>query len=272
MLATRYHACMQPIQTISLERLVADLRALGIAPGDSVLTHASLSRIGFVPGGAETVVRALVEAVGPDGTALFPAHTGNPDISPENPPVFDVRTSPTLNIGAVPEAARRYPGALRSLQPTHSVTAIGARAAWFIEGHEFSETPCGPGSPYDKLCTAGGKILLLGCDHESDTSIHMVEELAEVPYHMLPGVGIMRISDAEGHGHELPGRFHRWGEERDFMRLDGDLTERGIQRIGKVGEAICRLVNAAEMRDFVLDRLRVNPGILLPARRSNVAD
>lgn len=262
---------MQSKETIPLDRLVADLHALGVAPGDSVLTHASLSRIGFVPGGAETVVRALVEAVGPEGTALFPAHTGHPGISPENPPVFDVRTSPTLNIGAVPEAARQYPGALRSLQPTHSVTAIGARATWFIEGHEFCVTPCGPGSPYDKLCTAGGKILLLGCDHESNTSIHMVEELADVPYHMLPGVGIMRITDAGARVHELPGRFHRWGEERDFMRLDGEMTERGIQRIGTVGEAVCRLVNAAGMRDFILNRLESDPRILLPAQLSQPA-
>ncbi|HEY3411491.1 MAG TPA: AAC(3) family N-acetyltransferase [Armatimonadota bacterium] len=260
---------MQSKQTVPLERLITDLRNLGIMPGDSVLTHASLSRIGYVEGGAETVVRALVEAVGPQGTALFPAHTGHPGISPEHPPVFDVRTSPTLNIGAVPEAARQFRGALRSLQPTHSVTAIGARAAWFTDGHEFCATPCGPGSPYDKLCTAGGKILLLGCDHESNTSIHMVEELADVPYHMLPGSGMMRITDSEGQVHELPGRFHRWGEQRDFMRLDGEMTECGIQRIGTVGDAVCRLVNAAEMRDLMLERLRADAGILLPARSSN---
>lgn len=256
---------MQSKPTITLNRLVADLRALGVEPGDSVLTHASLSRIGFVEGGAETVVRAMVEAVGPSGTALFPAHTGHPDISPSSPPVFDVRTSPTLNIGAIPEAARHDPGAYRSLQPTHSVTAIGARATWFIEGHEHCDTPCGPGSPYDKLCQARGKILLLGCDHESNTSIHMVEELAEVPYHMLAGSGIMHITDAQGHLHQIPGRFHRWGVERDFMRLDGEMTRLEIQHIGPVGQAECRLVDATAFRDFLLERLKADPNILLPA-------
>ncbi|HEY3268771.1 MAG TPA: AAC(3) family N-acetyltransferase [Armatimonadota bacterium] len=253
---------MQP-STITKDRLVSDLRALGIREGDSVLTHSSLSRIGHVEGGAETVVAALVEAVGPSGTALFPAHTGHPDISPANPPVFDVRTSPVLGLGIIPETARRFPGAVRSLQPTHSVTAIGARAVWFTEGHERCFTSCGEGSPYARLCEANGKILLLGCDHESNTSIHMVEELADVPYHMLPGEGIMRITDADGIEHRIPGRFHRWGIPRDFMRLDPEMTSAGIQTIGHIGQAESRLVDARRMRDFLLDWLAKDPNVLL---------
>lgn len=249
---------------ITIEQIVADLRQLGVAPGDHVLMHSSLSRIGRVEGGANTVVSALIEAVAPGGTALFPAHHGHPGISPENPPVFDVRTTPTLSIGAIPEAARLRPGAQRSLEPTHSVTAFGARAAWFLNGHELCETPCGPGSPYDRLCEAGGKILLLGCDQESNTSLHMIEELFPVPYHMLPGVGIMRVTGYDGVERQLPMRFHRWGVPRCFMRIDPELTRESIQRTGLVGAAHCRLIDAAGMRNYVLARLREDPYLLLP--------
>lgn len=254
----------QPV--ITEDDLVRDLRSLGLCEGADALVHSSLSRIGRVEGGADTVVRAIVRAVGPGGTALFPAHTGHSGIGPANPPVFDVRRSPTLNIGVVPEAARRHPGAIRSLQPTHSVSAIGARADWYTRGHERCETPCGAGSPYEKLARpeAGGLILLLGCDHISNTSIHMVEELGGAAYHMLPGAGVMRITDADGVEHRISGRFHRWGVDRDFMRLDAEMTRRSIQRVGAVGRAESRLVRAPAMREFMLARLAEDPGILLP--------
>ena len=246
----------------SLARLVRDLRALGLDPGDDVLVHASLSRIGYVPGGARTVVRALLAAVEPGGTVLFPAHTGGPRVGPDNPPAFDVRNSPTVRIGIIPETARRQPGALRSLHPTHSVSALGPRAAFFVEGHERCATPCGAGSPYDKLRAHGGKILLLGCGHAANTTLHLVEELAEVPYHMLPGEGIARMVDADGRELELPFRFHSWKARRNFMRPDPELTRLGIQRVGCVGLAESRLLDAGALCDFVFSRLRDDPDYL----------
>lgn len=244
--------------------LRADLRELGICPGDHVLAHTSLSRIGHVDGGAPTVVEALIEAVRPEGTVLFPAHTGSPEISPAKPPVFDLRCSPAVNVGAIPEAARTRPDAVRSLHPTHSVTAFGRLAGWFVEGHERCETPCGVGTPYDKLAAAGGKILLLGCNHHSNTSLHGVEEEAGASYHMLSGVGDAVLTDGAGRILRVPMRYHRWGVERDFMRIDDDLTALGIQTVGMVGQAECRLVDARRMWAFVLERVALDPGALLP--------
>jgi hypothetical protein len=100
----------------------------------------------------------------------------------------------------------------------------------------------------------------------------MVEELAGVPYHMLPGSGVMRITDADGHLHEIPGRFHRWGVERDFMRLDGEMTRLGIQHLGFVGQASCRLVDASAMRDYMLERLKADANILLPEGKPWTSD
>ena len=57
----------------SLEILVKDLRNLGIKEGDVVITHSSLKSMGNVEGGADTVIDALIEAVGSEGTVLFPA-------------------------------------------------------------------------------------------------------------------------------------------------------------------------------------------------------
>ena len=52
--------------------LVAQLKQLGITPGGILLVHSSLRPLGKVEGGAETVVNALLEALGPEGTLLMP--------------------------------------------------------------------------------------------------------------------------------------------------------------------------------------------------------
>ena len=51
-------------------RLARELAALGLRPGAVALVHCRMSALGTVVGGAETVVRALLEAVGPDGTLV----------------------------------------------------------------------------------------------------------------------------------------------------------------------------------------------------------
>ena len=121
--------------------LAADLRRLGLGSGDIVLVHSSLSRLGNVEGGADAVIRALLDVVAPDGTVLFPTLTGSERDGPDNPPVIDVRATPCWT-GLIPDSARRWQGALRSLHPTHSVAALGAEAGHYTAGHEESATPC----------------------------------------------------------------------------------------------------------------------------------
>ncbi|KXV12404.1 AAC(3) family N-acetyltransferase, partial [Gluconobacter oxydans] len=60
---------------VTQARLVVDFQRLGITPGMTLLVHASLSRIGWVCGGATAVIGSLLQAVGPEGTIVMPAQS-----------------------------------------------------------------------------------------------------------------------------------------------------------------------------------------------------
>lgn len=239
--------------------LIDQLTEAGIERGDCILVHSSLSSLGWVDGGAEAVVEALLSAVGPDGTVLFPTLTGSREDSAANPPSFDVKSTKCWT-GAIPEAARHHPDAIRSLHPTHSVAAIGSLAAWFASGHELVRTPCGFGSPYDKLADVGGKIVLIGVTQSSNTSFHMAEELAGVPYALQDAPIDVSMTDANGAQVEMNGtRLHAWGAARDYDALEPKMIDLGICQIRTVGSAEVRVIDAMLQRLFLVRMLLDDP-------------
>ena len=126
------------MKAITREDIRYSLQLMGIRPGDTLLVHSALSSIGYVEGGADSVVDAFLDAVGPDGTIVMSTLTGW--FSP-----FDAATSPST-VGHISEVFRRRPGVLRSLHPVHSVAAWGKHAAYITEGHENCPTGCGEGT------------------------------------------------------------------------------------------------------------------------------
>lgn len=247
---------------VTQDEIVRGLRDLGLGPGAIVLVHSSLSSLGWVEGGAETVIHALLEAVSPGGTALVPTLTGTEQDSPEHPPVFDPATSACWT-GTIPETFRQQAEAWRSSHPTHSVSAIGPAAEELTAGHEYCSTPCDANSPYGRLAEAGGFILLLGVTHESNTSLHMVEELAGAPYHMQDQPAPARVKRPDGGWEEIATALHLWRWDRDFPRVEPLLLESGAQRNRYIGKALCRLIDARAMRDLLVPLLQRDPLFLL---------
>jgi len=250
--------------SITAAEIVEALRRLGLRDGDTVLVHSSLSSIGWVEGGADAVIDALLEAVGPSGTVIVPTITADPKHGPDNPPVFDVRSTPCWT-GRIPETFRKRPEAVRSLHPTHSVAAIGPTAEWLAAGHERSETPCGPNTPYGRLVQLRGKVLLIGVDHNRSTLFHHIEEEAKVPYHMQSRPVVARVVDQNGCEFETPPIYlHSWETPRDFNRVEPALISGGAELVGMVGRAPTRVVDAQLMVRIVLAELARDPNALLP--------
>lgn len=243
--------------------LADELRTLDLRPGDDVLVHSSLKGLGHVDGGAGTVVDALLDAVGPGGTVLFPTITATAEHGPAHPPRVVLAETPGWT-GAIPEAARVRPDAVRSVHPTHSVVALGARARELTDGHASSVTPCDASSPYGRLADRGGRVLLLGgVTHASSTSLHGVEERAGVPHHLQesPTDGIVILPD--GSEVVVRGYLHLWGWDRDFERVTDPLRAAGVQRDGHVGAGSATLVEARGYVDVLVPLLRADPTYLL---------
>ena len=106
--------------------LIEGLKKLGLKAGQIALVHSAMRTFGQVEGGADTVVDALLEVLGPSGTLVVPAFTFYHEAKAE--PLIDPQNDRS-GMGAITEAARRRSGALRSTAYRHSVAAIGPRAA-----------------------------------------------------------------------------------------------------------------------------------------------
>ena len=158
-------------ETISKDRLVHDLQTLGVKKGMNIMVHSSLSKLGNVEGGADTVIDALIEVVGSNGTILMPAF--NQGRAYWAGDIFNPSSTPTVN-GTIPECFRKRGGVLRSLNPTHSFAAWGKNAARYTADH--LESGCmGVDSPLHRLMQDGGYCLMLGTDFAHNTFHHAVE-------------------------------------------------------------------------------------------------
>ncbi len=238
------------LNTLTKEDIVAGLRGLGIVAGDSVLVHSSVASLGKVEGGAETVIDAIIEAVGPDGLVVMPTFACKAP--------FDRKNSRTP-LGAMSDKFWRRPGAVRSLHPTHSVAAIGRGAADLISDHEKAPTAYGEGTPYYKLALSGGKILLLGVDQDRNTTLHTAETLVNAPY--LCDIEATYIDDI-GIENTIPVAAMA-GPHRDFISLDGLFAKSGVMTRGKIGRGVCRLMDTKRMLEVAVQALTEDPAAVL---------
>lgn len=156
--------------------LVQNWRKCGINRGDIVLIHSSIKRTMQLHSATpQSVMESFREAVGPEGTVLFPLF--NFDFTTGVP--FDIRSTPS-QMGALTEAARLHPGAIRSGHPIYSVAALGQHAQEFNVDN-FSGY--GADSPFGILRRLNGKISVLDLDDQNSmTFYHHVEEMHSVPY------------------------------------------------------------------------------------------
>jgi aminoglycoside 3-N-acetyltransferase len=240
--------------------LIVAFRAVGLTEGDLVLVHSALRTLGPVEGGADTVIDALLETVGPDGTVAVPTHTF--EIVGARQPVFHQTLSPA-NVGVLTNVFRQRPEAIRNLHPTHSVAAIGPRAAEFVACPDMT-TPAAADSPYGKLRDWGGKVLIIGPGLERCTFFHGCEQWAGMPWAVSEKP--MQVYSITAEGQVIPVLLHHhivntWDQ---YPKLEPHLIAIGALALGHAGGCILRLLDAAKAAEWVVAQLRKDPSIILP--------
>jgi aminoglycoside 3-N-acetyltransferase len=237
----------------------AGLRELGLGPGDLVIAHSALRSFGWVEGGEDAVIDALLAVLGPTGTLCMPALSYG-DYGPDRPPPpFDPRTTACV-VGRIPERFRQRPGVQRSLHPTHSIAALGARAAEILRDHDQSLTPCGPLSPWGKIARCGGSILMLGVGTHPCTMFHGAEEEAEADARCTP-LTPCRLVIGEGERAvwlRLHGPYTGALDNRAAM--EPVLEAAGLLRRTTVGNSTLLWIDAGGLWELSLRLLRANPG------------
>jgi aminoglycoside 3-N-acetyltransferase len=257
----------------TVRSLTEDLGRLGIEPGMTLFVHSSLSALGWVVGGAQAVVLALEEALGPDGTLVMPTHSytlTNPrwwcnpavpepwfEVIEAEMPAFDPDLTPTTGMGAIPECFRRQPGTVRSRHPMISVCARGPRAAVVAAPESITDTH-GEGSPLARLYEVGAWVLLLGVGHTRNTSLHLAERRAQ--YEPKPTLRrkVLTVTDGRREWLEFDDIA---GSCDDFDAIGAAFAERtGLVRAGRVGYADALLMPQRDLVDFAQAWMEQNRG------------
>lgn len=229
------------------------LLALGLQPGAIVVVHSSLSSLGPVSGGANAVIDALIEAVGPGGTLMMPTHpardgrTFEPDVIPSD-------------MGVISETFRLRPGVLRSRHPYHPVAGYGARAEEILSDHEESAVPDGPETPYGRLITLGGKVLHVGCDLDTMTLLHTVEAELDLPY--LRELE-MKYVDRDREVRAMTIRRCPGGHRGGVLKFDRLFRAEGAMAVDTIGPAVCRLIDARRAAAIMRREMSRDPGFAL---------
>lgn len=174
----------------SKESLKKQLQGLGIGKGDQIMVHSSLKSMGWIAGGAQAVVEALMETVTETGTIVMPSQSGDnsdpvywmePPI-PENwhdelrqkLPAYDPHLTALRGMGKIAECFHRHPLTIRSPHPAHSFMAWGKDAEEWMRDHPLDDS-FGNGSPLAKMMESELQILLIGVGFDTCTALHYAE-------------------------------------------------------------------------------------------------
>jgi aminoglycoside N3'-acetyltransferase len=259
----------------TVDELVADLARLGVAPGDLLMVHASLRRIGPVEGRAAGVIDAIDRSVEPEGTwVMILGSEDDHDWVNQHPleeraallqdaEPFDHLVTPVLpEVGTLAEVFRTTPGTIVGDHPDGRFAARGARAEELVRDPPWDDY-YGPGSTLDRL-VRGGRVLRLGADPDTVTVLHHAEYLAEVP-NKRTVTRARRVRTATGSEvrviHALDdehGIADDPGDEDYFAVILREYLATGVGSRGTVGDATAELLDAAALCRFGADWMTRN--------------
>ena len=260
------------LQPITRSELATALAKLGVRSGDTAMLHVSVRAIGWIVGGPDVVIQALLDVLGQRGTLMMYVAWEEDapytlaqlprrwqEIYLKECPAFDpARSRANRGWSILTEYLRTWPGAYRSGNPEASCVAVGAKAKWLTQNHPL-QYGYGSGSPLAKLCELKGRVLLLGAPFESITLLHYAESVADVPNKQVVNyrVPVLRSGKREWVGIE---EFDTCGNvlpnaKQYFEAIPREYLACGKGRNCKVGTADSYLFDAVDLVKFAVQWL-----------------
>jgi aminoglycoside 3-N-acetyltransferase len=261
----------------SRARLVTDLRTLGIEGGDVVMVHASVRSVGEVAGGPDEIHLAIKDVLTDHGTLVMYAscpryvdEVGRGNLSPgeesevlEKLPAFDAHTARSArDNGILVEFLRTYPGSQVNRHPARFV-AWGKQVEYLFSAQPW-DYAFGYGSALERLVALDGKILLLGCDHDTVTFLHYVEHIADLPGKRVARFKVPVLENGARVWREMEefdtsgaGVHPNWPDRFFAEIVDGYLAA-SHNRGGQVGHAHCHLLPMRGLMEYarpVMERM-----------------
>lgn len=252
-------------------QLTDSLTQLGLVSDTIVMVHASVRSAGHVHGGPDEIHLAIEDAVRPGGTVMM--YVGCPDGFDDvgrgvydaeaeaqilaHQPVFDPQTTrANRNFGALAELFRSFPGTICSANAGARVAARGASAAWLTADQPW-DYGYGRGSPFEKLCQAGGKVLLLGSDHDEVTLLHYAEHIGEFGNKRIARFQVPMMCEGERNwtfceefDTSGQGVHPNWPERFFALIVDGFIARyagTAFCSVGRIGDSESVLMDAAKL-------------------------
>jgi aminoglycoside 3-N-acetyltransferase len=239
------------MKELTRSEVASQLRSLGVRASGVLLVHTSFRAVRPIENGPAGLIAALQESLGDGGTLVMPSWTGDD----EGP--FDPRQTPAAaDLGVVADTFWRLSGVLRS-DHAQAFAAVGPLAG-AITRDPLPLPPHLPASPVGRVHELDGQVLLLGVGHDANTTLHLAELIADVPYRLTKYCTVFE------NGRPIRLQY----EENDhcgqrFELVDEWLESRGLQRTGQVGHAPARLMRAQHVVRVAVDRLAQEPLVFL---------
>lgn len=246
------------------------LKDIGVQKGQTMIVHTSLSSLGYVCGGAQSVIEALIACVGEEGTILMPTQSWkNLDPSSgvywqepeewwpvirEHIPAYDKRITPTNTMGAVAEMFRQWPGTVRSDHPARSVAAWGRDAQYLTENHDLSDI-FGENSPIGRLYELDGFVLLIGVGYDKSTSLHLADVRAKYPGKHT----VIESSAIQLDGQRIWKSYETLAVDgADFLAIGEAFEQTGQVRHVSLGNGILSMMRQRALVDFAVKWIEEN--------------
>jgi aminoglycoside 3-N-acetyltransferase len=254
----------------SKEQLANDFRELGVNAGDTVMLHASVRAVGEIAGGPDQIHLALKSVLSSEGTLMMYAscpryydEVGRGNLTAEQEreileklPAFD----------PVRARSARYNGTLVEFFRTYPDSRVNHHVARFVfwgrqSEHLMSKQPWdyayGLDSPLDRFLALDGKIVLLGCDHDTVTFLHYAEHVADIPAKrvaryrvpvMEDGRRVWRAMEEFDTGNSV----HAHWPDRFFAKIVDSFLAKTGNNGTVVGNAATYMLRARELFNFAL--------------------